>query len=106
MATAEIYNTRAWRNLPRDGLCVIAELFAGECAGPLHRHHVKPISEGGDPLGPTVLVCEHHHPTLEKIGRLIRHPEWKRCPHKPGTHRYEGAKDACERNLNRDLLTV
>lgn len=106
MTATETYNTRAWRNLPRDGLCVIAELFAGECAGPLHRHHVEPISEGGDPLGRTVLICEKHHPTLERVARMLRHPEWKNCPHKPGTHVYDGAREACEANLNKHLLSV
>lgn len=108
MTNTEIYNTRSWRNLPRNGLCAVAELLGleNQCSGPLHRHHVHPLSEGGDPLGRTTLVCEKHHPTLEKLGREFRHPHWKPCPHKPGTHRYPGAKESCERLLNRELVSV
>lgn len=98
------YNTRAWRELPRDGDCVVLFLFgeaAGPCEGPIHRHHVDPPHER------SVQVCRGHHPQLEAVRRqLLDSPIWKRCPHKPGTHRYDGAKEACERVLNRDLLDV
>ena len=78
--------------------CALAELLPDECGDTLHRHHVMPISAGGDPDGPTVWVCDRHHPRLEMLARRVL--GWKRCPHKPGTHRYPGAKEQCERRLN------
>ena len=54
-----------------------------------------PISAGGDPDGPTVWVCERHHPMLESLARRIL--KWKRCTH---AHRYPGAREACEQKLN------
>lgn len=95
----KIYSHPAWRSLPRTGLCIAAEFFGAEnCAGPLHRHHVKPLSEGGDDLGPTILVCAKHHPMIEAIGRKLRKPRWKNCPH---THRTRESREQCERKLNR-----
>ncbi|HSE46091.1 MAG TPA: hypothetical protein VLA89_12265 [Gemmatimonadales bacterium] len=100
MATTPYY-TRRWRRLPRTR-CEAAELLGGECAGPIHRHHVHPISLGGDPEGESVEVCSRHHPMLEALARKIHGlPEWKRCPHGPGAHRYPGAREDCERRLNR-----
>lgn len=93
-----VYSTSAWRTLPRTGNCVLADLLPDSCHGQLHRHHVHPVTAGGDPLGSTVLVCAHHHPTLEAMARAAL--GWKACPHRPGTHRYPGAKDECERRLN------
>jgi hypothetical protein len=97
-AAAEVYNTAEWRELPRDGECVVAFLFgpaAGSCTdGPNHRHHVDP----DDPWSRTVQVCASHHPKLEAALRsLRREPPWRRCTHE---HRYPGAREACERRLN------
>lgn len=100
---ATLYSTRAWRELPRDGPCVVRFLFdeaAGPCAGLMHRHHVIP----GHSASRSVQVCASHHPKLEAALRLLVKPpelEWVPCPHKPGTHVYEGARESCERNLNR-----
>jgi hypothetical protein len=75
--------------------CALAELLPDECGDTLHRHHVMPISAGGDPDGPTVWVCERHHPRLEHLARRVL--RWKRCTH---YHPYPGGRDACERRLN------
>lgn len=90
-----VYDTRAWRRLSRDGACALAELLPDACSGELHRHHVQPISAGGDPLGKTVLVCARHHPMLESLARKTL--GWKTCKH---VHRSRGAREACERRLN------
>lgn len=98
---AAVYSTRAWRELPRDGECVVEFLFgeaAGPCDGPIHRHHVEPPNER------SVQVCEKHHPMLEAVRRRLS--RWKSCPHKPGVHRYPGAREACERRLNRDRIAA
>lgn len=100
MTTAP-YFTQEWRDLPRTH-CAVADLLGGECAGHIERHHVIPISLGGAVDGKTVEVCQRHHPMLEALARKIHGlPEYKRCPHKPGTHVYPGAKEECERRLNR-----
>lgn len=91
----EAYSSREWRDLPRDGECVVAFLFglrAGRCSGPIHRHHVDPPDER------SVQVCRRHHPKLEAALRhLDDGPAWRRCTHE---HRYPGAREACERRLN------
>lgn len=98
MATKTPYYTRRWRRLPRES-CEVAELFGGKCRGPIHRHHVHPLSAGGDPDGETIEVCASHHPMVEALVRKIHNlPEWKRCPH---THRTREAREDCERRLNR-----
>lgn len=101
---SEVYNTRAWRELPRDGECVVAYLFgdrAGACDGQIDRHHVDP------PHDRSIQVCKRHHPKLEAALRhLDDRPVWRRCPHRPGVHRYPGAREACERALNRDALAA
>ena len=93
-----VYSTRDWRDLPRDGDCAAEYLFgevAGPCHGLMHRHHVVP----GDPSSRSYQACAGHHPMIEAfVRRLMR---WRPCPHKPGVHRYEGAREACERQLNR-----
>lgn len=96
------YDKRAWRELPREK-CVLESLFgeaAGPCSGTIHRHHLNPA----DPASRSVEVCAAHHPRLQAILRRLLNPEWKRCPHKPGTHRYREGLEACERQLNRDLI--
>ena len=99
-----VYDSREWRELPRDGDCVVSFLFgeaAGPCRGLITRHHVDPE----DPSSRSFQVCiAHHNKVQTALRRLLKPPRWKRCPHKPGTHRYEGAKEACERRLNRELL--
>lgn len=95
-----IYNTSYWRSLPRTGSCVLAELLPDDCSGQLERHHVEPMSRGGDPVGSTVLVCKRHHPMLEALARkaLEDEQQWKRCHH---IHRTRESREACERRLNR-----
>jgi hypothetical protein len=98
------YQTARWRELPRSH-CLVEVLFgdaAGPCSGLIHRHHVDPE----DALSRTFECCAGHHPTVHAALRVILHPTWRRCPHKPGTHRYPGAREACERNLNRDRMVA
>ena len=99
-----VYDRRKWRELPRDGECAVAFLFAeaaGPCRGLITRHHVDPE----DPESRSYQVCIAHHNRVQAtLRRLLEPPKWKRCPHKPGTHRYKEGKEACERMLNRDLL--
>lgn len=99
------YDSQEWRELPRDGECVVSFLFGeeavGVCHGRIDRHHVDPE----DPESRSFQVCARHHPKVQAIlRRLLNPPKWKRCPHKPGTHRYPEGKLACERSLNRDAL--
>lgn len=92
-----VYNTRTWRELPRDGECVAEFLFGdavGPCSGLIHRHHVRP----GDPTSRSYQACAGHHPRIEAfVRRLRRGDDRRRCPH---DHRYPGAREACERRLN------
>jgi len=96
-----VYNTREWRELPRDGECVAEFLFgehAGPCRGLIHRHHVHP----GDPCSRTYQACAGHHPQIEAFLRRLRERAERiigrrRCPH---VHLYPGAREACERRLN------
>jgi hypothetical protein len=83
--------------------CVLADLIPDECSSVLHSHHVLPVSHGGDPDGAQVWVCSRHHPSLEALTRRVL--RWRTCPHRPGVHRYPGAKEECERQLNRRGLT-
>lgn len=100
-------HTREWRELPRDGECVAEFLFgeaAGPCSGAMHRHHVVPR----DPESRTYLACAGHHPAIESFLRRLRRRALRltgerRCPHPPGAHRYPGAREACERQLSREL---
>lgn len=90
---------RRWRALPRER-CAVFELIGGECAGPIHRHHLMPVSEGGWEDGVTVQVCQRHHPMLEALARRVHNPPlWRRCRHR---HRTLEAREQCERRLNRD----
>jgi len=99
-----VYDNRRWRELPRDGECVVSFLFgeaAGPCRGHMSRHHVNP----DDPRSRSFQVCVRHHNRVQAIvRRLLDPPGWKRCPHKWGTHRYRSGLEACERELNRELL--
>ena len=96
MMDAKVYNSQEWRDLPRDGECVVSFLFgarAGACRGLIHRHHVDPPDER------TVQICARHHPQLEAaLRQLDRQPHWRHCPH---THRSREARLVCERRLNR-----
>ena len=59
----QAYDTRTWRELPRDGDCVVEVLFGGAvgpCHGLTHRHHVDP----NDPDSRSFQVCAKHHPKL------------------------------------------
>jgi len=94
------YDKRAFRRLPRE-FCTVEHLFGeavGPCHGLIHLHHV----DDSDPDSRPVPVCQRHHPSLQAALRRLRIPEkdWKSCPHPPGTHRYPGAREACERRLN------
>ena len=107
---ASFYNTRTWRELPRDGECSAEFLFgeaAGPCRGLMHRHHVRP----GDPTSRTYQACAGHHPTIEAFLRRLRDRAdrvtgRRRCPHRPGAHRYPHAREECERKLNREYAGV
>jgi hypothetical protein len=88
-----VYNTRAWRQLPRD-YCLVSELLgdlAGPCRGLIHHHHVDPA----DPFSRTVQVCAAHHPKIHRVLNSMKRR--RRCHH---NHRYPGAREACERRLN------
>jgi hypothetical protein len=94
MEHSAVYNTQAWRELPRSH-CAVDLLLggaAGPCAGKIHHHHVDP----DDPYSRTLQVCASHHPKLHAALRsLSRRP--KRCTHQ---HRYDWARRECERRLN------
>lgn len=107
-----VYDTEAWElaraaALARDGhRCTVARFLGGACSPILDVHHLVPISEGGAEcdLDNLITACKVHHPTVEALRRAIlrhRNREWRRCPHPPGAHRYPGAREACERLLNR-----
>lgn len=96
-----VYDKRSFRNLPRDR-CEVEYLFGpaiGPCKGLIHLHHTNPE----DPDSRTIQVCNSHHQRLHAALRALltpSEPEWKLCPHGPGTHRYAGAREECERRLN------
>lgn len=94
------YSRQSHRDLPRRR-CVVRDLLGpivGTCRGSIHRHHTDP----DDPDSETIEVCARHHPKIQALVRALRAtPEPRRCPHPPGTHRYPGAREACERRLNR-----
>ncbi len=97
MSIAPVYQTASWRGLPRSS-CAIHELLGTECGGSIARHHVRPLSAGGDPDGRTVQVCARHHPSLEALARRVwRERVWKTCPHH---HQTRESREACERKLN------
>ena len=90
------YNTRRWRDLPRD-YCAVSLLFgelAGPCSGLIHHHHVDP----SDPDSRTVQICAGHHPRLHAVLRFLERPRWRTCTH---AHRTREGREACERRLNR-----
>ena len=92
----QAYNTRVWRELPRD-YCTVSLLFgeiAGPCSGLIHHHHVDP----DDPDSRTLQVCAVHHPRIHAALRVIASASARRrCPH---VHRTREARESCERRLN------
>lgn len=96
-------NIRA-RIVERDGGCS-ARFLGTPCLGVVDVHHIRPREEGGTDEDDNLLaLCHRHHPVVEGMRRqILRHRGWRRCPHRPGTHRYPGAREACERQLNREL---
>jgi transposase len=92
----QVYNTQRWRDLPRD-YCLVGELLGdagGPCRGLIHHHHVDPT----DPDSRTVPVCNSHHGRLHGVLNRLNAAERRRCTHR---HLYPGAREACERRLNR-----
>ena len=97
------------RVLERDGnRCTVGWLLGGRCSRHLHTHHIVPRDLGGTDDDDNLLTaCARHHPMVEAIrNEIMRRRGWRRCPHAPGTHRYPGAKEACERRLNRSRQTA
>lgn len=97
--------------LRRDGeRCTVGWLLGGACSDLLHVHHLIPREQGGpDEIENLITVCERHHPQVEAVRREVlrrRGQVWKRCPHRPGAHRYPGAREQCERRLNQALLNA
>jgi len=105
---ADIYNTSLWADvrasvIARDhGTCSVARLIGGTCsAGPLHVHHLTPLSDGGDPYDEDncLTSCARHHPQVEALRRYVlarREPRPVRCYH---LHRTREAREQCERRL-------
>lgn len=107
-----IYDTLLWqtvraRALARDGnRCTVSQLLGGHCAaGPLHAHHIIPVSEGGEPfdLHNVGTTCSAHHPMWEAlrrtlVKRMLRASEPARCTHE---HRSREARLICERRKAR-----
>ena len=94
MVHTAVYNTRAWRELPRD-YCIVDILLddaAGPCRGLIHHHHVDP----NDPYSRTVQVCAAHHPQLHAVLHAVGRR--RRGPHR---HPTRAGREACERRLNR-----
>jgi hypothetical protein len=88
------------RILARDEGCN-GRFLGGECSATLDVHHILPREEGGADVEENLMVlCHRHHPMLEAIRRAIlkRRAPRRVCPHQ---HRYPGAREACERQLNR-----
>lgn len=91
------------RVLERDSFRCSGRFLGGECSAVLDVHHILPRDEGGtDDEDNLLTLCHRHHPVLEALRRaILKRRGWRRCPHPPGTHRYPGAREACERRLNR-----
>lgn len=107
-----LYHTFRWRAtrsraLARDGhRCTVSRLLGGRCSpGPLHAHHIVPVSDGGaaydvDNVGTS---CAAHHPRWEALRRRLVAEQQTglpvpRCPHR---HRSREARQICERRLAR-----
>jgi HNH endonuclease len=108
-ATALTWDEVRARVIERDGSrCTVGWLLGGACADLLDVDHLIPRNEGGtDEEHNLITVCHRHHPMREAIRReVLKRRGWRRCPHRPGTHRYPEGKAACERWLNRDYLSA
>lgn len=107
-----LYSQIAWRRLrkrvlERDSeVCTYARFFgSGGCAGILHVHHLRPVSDGGPELPDLdgcITLCAAHHPLIEKLRRVLLNssPEtcsWRHCPHH---HRTAQSRIQCELRLN------
>jgi hypothetical protein len=95
MEHTAVYNTSAWRDLPRD-YCAVRLLLdeaAGPCRGLIHHHHVDPT----DPDSRPVQVCAAHHPKVHMILRSLSTVRVRHCTH---NHRYDHARRECEARLN------
>ncbi len=113
MDRREVYDSPEWdaaraRVLRRDAnRCVLAWLLGGACSGPLHVHHVEPVEERPDLAfhdDNLISACEAHHPTLDAFRRFVRAKRGRRrCPHR---HTNRAGREACERALNGDLVSV
>lgn len=98
------YTSPAWKQLRvlalerDDRSCTVARLIGGPCSPRLDVHHLRPISEGGDPLDldGVITVCSAHHPRLEALRRyVLRDPDAvPPCNH---IHPYPGGREACAR---------
>lgn len=96
------------RVLARDARRCSGRFLGGGCSAILDVHHILPREEGGTDEDENLLsLCHRHHPMMEALRRAILKrrggPIWKPCPHKPGIHRYPGARESCEQTLNRHL---
>lgn len=88
------------RILARDAGCS-GRFLGGACSATLDVHHIRPREEGGTDADENLMVlCHRHHPMLEAIRKAIlqRREPRKTCRHR---HPYPGAREACERRLNR-----
>jgi len=89
------------RILERDGFCS-GRFLGGPCSAVLDVHHILPREEGGtDEPSNLMVLCHSHHPQLEAMRRAIlkrKRRAWRHCHH---AHPYPGAREACERRLNR-----
>lgn len=111
-----VYSTLRWRlvrarAITRDGArCTVSRLLGGLCSsGPLHAHHIRPVSEGGalydlDNVGTT---CARHHPTWEALRRQLvavqngHAPVGDTTPRCHHPHRSREARELCERRMAR-----
>lgn len=94
------------RVLARDQRACSARFLGGGCSTVLDVHHILPREEGGTDEDENLLtLCHRHHPMMEALRRaILKRRGWRPCPHKIGVHRYPGARETCERTLNRHLL--
>lgn len=109
MDAQAFYSSREWRDLRERRLaadgsrCTIARLLGDECDGPLHVHHVRPVSERPDlalDFGNTATACARHHAVWEGIRRRALR-ELPKCRH---VHRYRAGREECERRRRAALV--
>lgn len=89
------------RVIARDAGCS-GRFLGGPCSQTLDVHHIIPRDRGGtDEDDNLMCLCHRHHPMIESLRMAIlskRPPRAIKCRH---AHRYPGAREACERRLNR-----